>query len=158
MTNEADRRHKQYAKWHRRKTEEEKEIDREIGQRIKHVREKLAGPDDDLRGFAAKLGVTATAVYQWEHGSGITHYKLRKIAEVYNISVEWLLGIAGRPQRSLENQMKMLSRKVQQQGYGLFDRWLKRRLEDKKRQRQRARKQKDSQNRPSRSDLSPFGL
>src|SRR5262245_31167079 len=100
------------AKWHRVKTEEEKEIDRKIGERIKHVREFLAGEDNDLRSFAAGLGVSATAVHQWEHGSGITHYKLVKIAEVYNVSVEYLLGLTDRPQRSLENQMKRLPRKV----------------------------------------------
>lgn len=127
------------AKWHRVKTEEEKQIDREIGKRIKYVRLNLVGDDNDLRSFAAELGVTATAVHQWENGSGITHYKLVKIAEVHNISVEWLLGLTDRPTRSLENQMRRLPRKVRDEGYKLFKSWLDR--EEERRSDKMGRKQ-----------------
>lgn len=131
---------------HRPKTEEERLIDQAIGKRIREVRQKHAGANTDLRSFAAPLGVTATAVYQWENGSGISHYKLRRISDEYGISVEWLLGLSDRPQRSFENEMKRLkrARRVKEEGYRLFDIWFSSWKADNLLQQQKDRRKKQN--------------
>jgi len=59
-----------------------------VGERIKYVRESN---DMSHVKFSAKIGVDKKTVPQWERGSFIpTKAKLLKIAELFNVSIDWL--------------------------------------------------------------------
>ena len=72
----------------RRKTDEEEAIDKETGDRIRKVRTEEAKMDQKT--FAARLGVTPSAVNQWESGLGCNRFNLDKIAATFGISQPWL--------------------------------------------------------------------
>ena len=92
-----------------------------IGQRIALIRTKAG---IDLRTFAGERGVSAAAVHQWENGSGVTHYNLMRICDVYEISPEWLMTGIGLPRRSFQNRMKLLSEARQDEGRRMMEIWL----------------------------------
>ena len=93
-----------------KKSWEEIEADREIGERIRYVRVEIAGLDQ--RAFGARLGVTNPAVAQWENGTGsCTRPNLDKIVEQFNISRDWLHTGKGSPTLSrVVSEMHLLSR------------------------------------------------
>ncbi|MGC4026231.1 MAG: helix-turn-helix transcriptional regulator [Mesorhizobium sp.] len=81
--------------------------DQEIGERIRYIRTEIEGLDQ--RSFAARLGVSNPAVAQWEAGNGITRANTERIAEVFEISREWLLAGKGTPKLSLlVNRLQLL--------------------------------------------------
>lgn len=63
------------------------ESDIETGERIKALRKHLGITGKKL---AQDIGVTRGAVGNWERGHGIKRENLRKIADHYKISFEWL--------------------------------------------------------------------
>lgn len=88
----------QSAQAKRRKTEEEETIDKETGERIRHVRTEIARLDQKT--FAARLGVTPPAVNQWEAGTGCNRFNLDRIAAEFDISQPWLNRGIGSPTAS----------------------------------------------------------
>jgi hypothetical protein len=112
---------------HRAKTEAEKEIDQQIGQRISYVRNVLAG--QTLEAFGVEIGVSAQAVHYWETGKGVTAFNLTRISDVHAILMDWLVKGIGRPRESFENRMRLLPFDEQEDVRDLFDGLIDKRLD-----------------------------
>lgn len=74
-----------------------KPTDIERGERFRHLRETVLHISSQAE-FAKELGVERGAVGNWELGYGVKTENLRKIAERYRISMDWLAyGTGERP-------------------------------------------------------------
>lgn len=72
----------------------------DIGKRIRRLRAQILGIKSQAE-FAAALGnVTRGAVGNWERGQGIKQENLRRIADVFDVSYEWLVMGRGEPRNS----------------------------------------------------------
>lgn len=67
-----------------------------IGERIKFMRSNVLGLKSQQE-LADRLGVTRGAVGNWERGEGIKTNNLRKIAQQFGVSFEWLATGEGSP-------------------------------------------------------------
>lgn len=66
-----------------------KEPDKILGDRIRYLREDVLGMKSQAE-FGSPLRVTRGAVGNWELGQGIKAENLRKIAQTFGISFDWL--------------------------------------------------------------------
>lgn len=73
-----------------------REINVELGNRVRHLRVNILGFDRQVD-FAEKLGVTRGAVGNWELGRGIGRANIDHIAKTFNVSVDWLSAAMGAP-------------------------------------------------------------
>jgi transcriptional regulator with XRE-family HTH domain len=59
-----------------------------LGERIKQVRTERGLKRGQM---AARIGVTSQAIVRWEKGYGVKRENLRKMADEFDLSYEWLL-------------------------------------------------------------------
>lgn len=70
-----------------RKVRTPTESDVLLGERVAQVRSERGLKRSQM---ARELGVTSQAIVRWEKGYGVKRENLRRIADVYEISYEWL--------------------------------------------------------------------
>lgn len=72
-----------------------------IGRRIRTLRKEILQMDSQ-EAFASRLGgVTRGAVGNWERGKGIKTANLQRIADEYDVSLDWLATGRGQPREGL---------------------------------------------------------
>jgi transcriptional regulator with XRE-family HTH domain len=106
-------------------------VDREIGQRIRHLRVEILGIDRQAD-FAEQLGVSRGAVGNWELGKGIKRANLLRIAQKFRISHDWLATNTGSPvaRPSLESRMELLPPSEYEKMYEWVDAMIDRALKN----------------------------
>lgn len=117
-----------------KKREVDQQADKELGERIRHLRVEILGIDRQVD-FAERLGVTRGAVGNWEVGKGVKRANLERIAATFEVSIAWLATGSGPPigKPSVDARLELLPPEEYDQLYEHFQtmidnrvRWLER--------------------------------
>ena len=74
--------------------------------RIKELRNKNNLTQKDI---ADKLGITPTGISYWESGTAVPNYEtLKKVAILFNVSIDYLTGYTGEPKNKVVALFKVI--------------------------------------------------
>jgi transcriptional regulator with XRE-family HTH domain len=122
-----------------------KQADVELGERIKHLRCEILGISRQAD-FAERLGVTRGAVGNWEVGKGVKRANLERIAGTFHISLVWLTAGLGPPvgKPSLDAMLELLPPEEYDPLYEHFEAMIENRLRWIERKKAEAKSKKKS--------------